>query len=75
MSTAEKPRTVAIIGAGIAGLATGCYAQMNGYQTTIFEQHTIPGGSARPGNGRGTPSMAASTGWWAPAPGRRFAQR
>ncbi len=33
-----------IIGAGIAGLSTGCYAQMNGYKSTIFEMHTIPGG-------------------------------
>jgi phytoene dehydrogenase-like protein len=33
-----------IIGAGIAGLATGCYAQMNGYRTKILEMHTIPGG-------------------------------
>jgi phytoene dehydrogenase-like protein len=33
-----------IIGAGIAGLSTGCYARMNGYQTTIFEMHTVPGG-------------------------------
>ncbi len=38
-----KKRMV-IIGAGIAGLSTGCYAQMNGYKTTIFEMHTIPGG-------------------------------
>ena len=33
-----------IIGAEIAGLSTGCYAQMNGYKTSIFEMHTIPGG-------------------------------
>jgi len=39
---AEK--SLIVIGAGLAGLATGCYAQMNGYQTTIFEQHTRPGG-------------------------------
>lgn len=39
---AEK--TAIIIGAGIAGLATGIYAQMNGYRTRIFEQHTLPGG-------------------------------
>lgn len=39
---AEK--RIAIIGAGLAGLATGCYAQMNGYQTHIFEQHSLPGG-------------------------------
>jgi len=36
--------TVAIIGAGIAGLSAGCYAQMNGYQTTILESHHTPGG-------------------------------
>lgn len=33
-----------ITGAGIAGLAAGCYLQMNGYETEIFEAHTIPGG-------------------------------
>jgi phytoene dehydrogenase-like protein len=37
-------KTILIIGAGIAGLATGCYGQMNGYQTRIFELHTQPGG-------------------------------
>lgn len=39
------PKTdIIIIGAGIAGLAAGCYAQMNGYRTQIFELHTQPGG-------------------------------
>ena len=33
-----------IVGAGIAGLSTGCYAQLNGYQSTIFEMHSTPGG-------------------------------
>jgi phytoene dehydrogenase-like protein len=37
-------RKVTIIGAGIAGLSTGCYLQMNGYQSTIFESHSIGGG-------------------------------
>jgi phytoene dehydrogenase-like protein len=35
---------IIIIGAGIAGLSAGCYAQMNGYRTRIFEQHDKPGG-------------------------------
>ena len=35
---------VIIIGAGIAGLSAGCYLQMNGYDTEIFELHTKPGG-------------------------------
>ncbi|HLE16467.1 MAG TPA: NAD(P)/FAD-dependent oxidoreductase [Anaerolineales bacterium] len=36
--------SIAIIGAGVAGLAAGCYAQMNGYRTKIFELHDLPGG-------------------------------
>jgi phytoene dehydrogenase-like protein len=36
--------SILIIGAGIAGLAAGCYARMNGYQTEIFELHDLPGG-------------------------------
>jgi phytoene dehydrogenase-like protein len=39
-------KSIAIIGAGLAGLATGCYAQMNGYQSHIFEHHAHPGGVA-----------------------------
>jgi phytoene desaturase len=35
-----------IIGAGLAGFSTGCYAQMNGYQSKIFEYHSKPGGVA-----------------------------
>jgi phytoene dehydrogenase-like protein len=37
-------KSMIIVGAGIAGLATGCYARMNGYKTDIFEMHDIPGG-------------------------------
>jgi phytoene dehydrogenase-like protein len=37
-------KKVLIIGAGIAGLAAGCYAQMNGYAAEIFELHDLPGG-------------------------------
>ena len=37
-------QTILIIGAGMAGLSAGCYAQMNGYRSQIFELHTIPGG-------------------------------
>jgi phytoene dehydrogenase-like protein len=36
--------SIIIIGGGIAGLAAGCYGQMNGYRTKIFELHTLPGG-------------------------------
>ncbi len=39
-------KSMIIIGAGLAGLATGCYAQINGYESVIFEHHTKPGGLA-----------------------------
>jgi phytoene dehydrogenase-like protein len=37
-------KKVSIVGAGIAGLSAGCYLQMNGYDTQIFELHKLPGG-------------------------------
>jgi phytoene dehydrogenase-like protein len=37
-------RSIIVIGAGMAGLGAGCYGQMSGYRTQIFEQHTAPGG-------------------------------
>jgi phytoene dehydrogenase-like protein len=39
-----EQNSIIIIGAGIAGLAAGCYAAMNGYFTQIFELHGLPGG-------------------------------
>jgi phytoene dehydrogenase-like protein len=37
-------KKVILIGAGVAGLAAGCYAQKNGFQSRIFELHDLPGG-------------------------------
>ncbi|MEK3760401.1 NAD(P)/FAD-dependent oxidoreductase [Paenibacillus sp. FSL P4-0338] len=39
----DNQKTI-IIGAGIAGLAAGCYLQMNGYDTLIMEAGALPGG-------------------------------
>jgi phytoene dehydrogenase-like protein len=36
--------SILIIGAGMAGLSAGCYAQMNGYRSQILELHHHPGG-------------------------------
>lgn len=41
----KKRKSIIIVGAGISGMATGCYAQMNGYQSKIYEMHFLPGGS------------------------------
>ena len=37
-------KKVIIIGAGLAGLSTASYLQMNGFKTEIFEMHTLAGG-------------------------------
>lgn len=37
-------RKIIIIGGGIAGLAAGCYARMNGYEAVIHEAHSMAGG-------------------------------
>ncbi len=37
-------KSIIIIGAGLTGLAAGCYGQMNGYKTSIFEMHDKAGG-------------------------------
>jgi phytoene dehydrogenase-like protein len=38
------PKSVIIIGGGLAGLSAGCYLRMNGYNTSIFEMHDNTGG-------------------------------
>jgi phytoene dehydrogenase-like protein len=45
---------IIIIGAGISGLAAGCYGQMNGYKTEIFELHNLPGGVCNRGGAKDT---------------------
>ncbi len=37
-------KSIIIIGGGLSGLSAGCYGRMNGYRTSIFEMHSIPGG-------------------------------
>lgn len=37
-------KSLIIIGGGIAGLSAGCYAQMNGFNSEIYEMHNITGG-------------------------------
>lgn len=37
-------KSIIIIGSGMGGLTAGSYGQANGFATTIFEAHRIPGG-------------------------------
>ncbi|UYP46045.1 hypothetical protein NEF87_002330 [Candidatus Lokiarchaeum ossiferum] len=39
-----KKKKVVIIGAGVAGLASGIYAKKNGFDAEIYEAHSKPGG-------------------------------
>lgn len=43
LKTANR-KSMLIIGGGLGGLSTGCYAQMNDYQAHVLEMHEIPGG-------------------------------
>jgi len=46
MKPSPVPRSVVIIGAGIAGLCAAVYARKCGYAVTVLEQHERPGGLA-----------------------------
>lgn len=37
-------KKVVIVGAGVAGLSVGVYAQQSGFDVNIYESRTIPGG-------------------------------
>jgi phytoene dehydrogenase-like protein len=37
-------KSIIIIGSGMGGLAAGIYGQLNGFDTTIYEAHNLPGG-------------------------------
>lgn len=39
-------KKVIIIGAGIAGLTAGVYARQSGFDVTVYESHSIPGGAS-----------------------------
>lgn len=39
-------KKVIIVGAGLAGLSAGIYARQSGFDVTILESHTIPGGAS-----------------------------
>jgi phytoene dehydrogenase-like protein len=39
-----EDKSIIILGAGFAGLSAGIYAQMNGYQSQIYEMGDLPGG-------------------------------
>ncbi len=39
-------KNIIIVGAGLAGLTAGIYARQSGFEVTIYESHSIPGGAS-----------------------------
>lgn len=71
-------KSIIIVGAGMGGLAAGVYGRLNGYRTTIFEQHSLPGGQCASWKRRGALFANALSGRKAvktlcKADGKRFA--
>ena len=64
-------KSVIIIGAGLAGLSAGCYEQMNGYKTHIFEMHSIPGGLCTSWKRKGYTIDGCFEFLWGAGPGSR----
>ncbi len=44
LPSVTQPKSVAVVGAGPAGMATACYAAERGHQVTLFEQDSQLGG-------------------------------
>ncbi|MFC2159591.1 phytoene desaturase family protein [Actinomycetota bacterium] len=66
-------KTVIIIGAGIAGLSAGCYSQMNGYHTQIFEMDNAnPGGLCTTWKRKGYKIDGCLEYWMGSGPGNNF---
>jgi len=65
--------SIAIIGAGIAGLSAGCYSQMNGYRTQIFEMDRArPGGLCTTWQRKGYKVDGCIEYWVGSGPGTNF---
>lgn len=62
----NKQKKVAVIGAGFSGLSAANYLAKQGYQVSLFEKHTIPGGRARLYSEAGFNFDMGPTWYWMP---------
>ena len=66
-------KSIIIIGAGLAGLSAGCYSQMNGYRTQIFEiDNARPGGLCTTWKRKGYKIDGCIEFWTGSGPGTNF---
>ena len=57
-STHQSPQRVAVLGAGMVGLATAWYLQEAGVEVTVIDRDDVAAGSSWGNAGWLTPSMA-----------------
>lgn len=65
-------KQVAIIGAGLGGLATACYAAQKGYLVTLYEKNSRPGGRAMLYQEKGYTFDTGPSWYWMPNIFERF---
>jgi D-amino-acid dehydrogenase len=59
MSRIATPRDVAVVGAGMVGLATACFLRESGVRVTVYERDHVAAGASWGNAGWLTPSMVA----------------
>ena len=58
-SATDSPRHVAVVGAGMVGLATAWFLQEAGVQVTVYERHQVGAGASWGNAGWLTPGLTA----------------
>lgn len=59
-------KDLAIIGSGISGLSAACHARKRGYNVTVYEKHSSPGGRVRSFEDKGFVFDKGPSWYWMP---------
>src|SRR5919107_5369491 len=65
-------KKVAIIGSGFSGLSAACFMAKAGWQVSVIEKHSIPGGRARKIEAEGFTFDMVPSWYWMPDVFERF---
>lgn len=67
-------KKVGVIGSGFSGLSAACFLARDGYDVTVFEKNTTPGGRARQFHEQGFTFDMGPSWYWMPGVFERFFQ-
>lgn len=67
-------KKVGVIGSGFSGLSAACFLARDGYDVTVFEKNTTPGGRARQFHKQGFTFDMGPSWYWMPGVFERFFQ-